>query len=299
MHDANEELVGHNKPLQLKFSVVIEFPLMHYKMHPMDKEWLPEAGIEMWKKNQDGSPKLPTGEPHVLPRMSHIKDVELVIEGLKKYKAFWIKSKDTCRHESTFFNNIGPIIEYWDTIIKRLREPSTPEMRLQKEFWPLTKWKDSLIKENQTFQNDRVDHLEPHYCGPRNARTRPEFRPHMDIEEGMFLLIRPYDENQCPVWLGSAASSINTHEGHVNYMHVLVDWWEPISRKRQSIESQYRDCWEKKWRRNHNDPSRWESVFTVLWSWRASKDPSAINHLKIPQIAINAAKENLQKKKLR
>lgn len=292
------ELVGHSKPLQFRFSNVGNYPMMHYKMHPRDQDWKPENGIEMWERGDDGTPKLPIGEPKVVPIMTHIKDVDLVVQGLKRFRDYWTRGKESVKEGSTFYNNIQPVIQYWESVIEKLQTSNRPYEQLKWGFWPTTRLTQSLVNGDNEMQSENIDdNQELHYCGPRAARPREEFKPHMDIEFGMFMLIRPFDESECPIWLGSAASPIVSNVNDEHNMQVLVDWWQPVSRKRRpTLKEQYKDCWTKSWKRNLDDPSRWESVYSVLWSWKTNKSAVDMATLKIPQIAINAARQNLQLK---
>ena len=59
--DGKERLIGHSKPLQFRFYMQDSVPLMQYKMHPKATEWIPEEGIQIWKHDDNGKPKLPMG----------------------------------------------------------------------------------------------------------------------------------------------------------------------------------------------------------------------------------------------
>ena len=52
-----------------------ELPVMQYKIHPKSPDWmLRESGIELWKKNDQGKPKLPPSCPNVVPIAEHVRD---------------------------------------------------------------------------------------------------------------------------------------------------------------------------------------------------------------------------------
>ncbi len=45
------------------------WPMMQYKVSPIDSVWNPTKGlpVQLWKANVDGSPKLPTKVPKLVP----------------------------------------------------------------------------------------------------------------------------------------------------------------------------------------------------------------------------------------
>ena len=108
--NGQDTLVGNSKPLQFCFFMQGELPVMQYKAHPKSPDWMPrEGGIELWKKDAAGRPKLPTGCLNVVP----IADsVTMVIQGIRRYLDFWQKwpTKKGKEHDSTKY--IEPMILY-------------------------------------------------------------------------------------------------------------------------------------------------------------------------------------------
>ena len=111
--DGQDSLVGHSKPLQFRFYMQGELPVMQYKIHPKSPDWMPrESGIELSKRDDQGKPKLPPSCPNVVPIAKYVRDSPLVIQGIKAYLEFWkkcfaMKGKD---HDATKY--MEPIIFY-------------------------------------------------------------------------------------------------------------------------------------------------------------------------------------------
>ena len=61
-----DAVAGHTNTQQFKFyRNCNRWPLMQYKLLCTDNEWLPKegGGIRLWKETEDGSPKVPSGDP--------------------------------------------------------------------------------------------------------------------------------------------------------------------------------------------------------------------------------------------
>ena len=137
--DGQDTLVGHSKPLQFHFFMQGELPVMQYKVHPKSPEWMPrEGGIELWKKDAAGRPKLPTGCSNVVPIADFVRDSPMVIQGIKGYLDFWQKwsTKKEKEHDST--KCIEPVILYWQNMIDELQKPTNKYTGKYVGFWPKT-----------------------------------------------------------------------------------------------------------------------------------------------------------------
>ena len=121
LHDGADSLVGHSKPLQFRFYMSSDgIPLMQYKIHPKNVDWLPENGIELWKRNEHGIPKLPKGVPEVLQPFEYVKDCDKLIEGLQKYVNWWKEHLQDKGEDSDYAIWIKPVITYWERLIVAL-----------------------------------------------------------------------------------------------------------------------------------------------------------------------------------
>ena len=102
-----------------------ELPVMQYKIHPKSPDWMPrESGIELWKRDDQGKPKLPPSCPNVVPIAEYVRDSPLVIQGIKAYLEFWkkcsaMKGKD---HDAT--KDMEPINIFWQNMISELEKPT-------------------------------------------------------------------------------------------------------------------------------------------------------------------------------
>ena len=61
--------------------------VMKFKVHVAIHNW--SGIIHLWKTNNKGKPRLPKGDPPLLPMTKHIKMHAKVISGLKGYIKFW------------------------------------------------------------------------------------------------------------------------------------------------------------------------------------------------------------------
>lgn len=115
----------------------------------------------------------------------------------------------------------------------------------------------------------------------------------VDVKKGDFVLVRPSDPVY-PIWLGVAKSEIDMDKRSHNFKKISIQYWAPIcGRQNASDQEVYVNCWEKYWMCNKNDPERWESIDSIVFSWmtKSSKNPRKI---KIPPKVAIKAKESLQ-----
>jgi hypothetical protein len=84
--DKAEALCGHKNPLQFRFLMIDDFPVMQYRMNPSCDDWKPTLGIKMWKSdNLTSNPLLPQGEPKPVPIYSFLQDNDMVSKGIQDY----------------------------------------------------------------------------------------------------------------------------------------------------------------------------------------------------------------------
>ena len=298
LHDGADSLVGHSKPLQFRFYMSDGIPLMQYKIHPKNVDWLPESGIELWKRDELNHPKLPEGVPEVLPPFEYVKDCEKLVEGLKRYVNWWKEHLQDKGEDSDYAVWIKPVIKYWENLITTLQTPSASEhSALFHDFWPRSVCEHVLVPNNvdEVDPNDELDENEGQYCGP--MRNKPanfkEFNATLDVEKGDFVLVQPCDVTY-PIWLGQTTSDIDQNRESPQYNRVKIQYWAPISKKRNvSDEEVYRDCWTKYWRENKNDPQRWEDTSCIIWAWKP-KGGRQPDKIKIPKSVMAKAKASLQ-----
>ena len=81
-------------------------------MNPTMKTWKPQEGIQLWKKDPNGHPMLPKGDPLALPLLERLKDQNTIMDSLKKYIAFWKRSIESKNVNPSSKSFISPIITY-------------------------------------------------------------------------------------------------------------------------------------------------------------------------------------------
>ena len=110
-------------------------PLMQYKVHPKSVDWLPEKGIELWKRNDQGESQLPQGVPRVLPPFEYVKENEKVVEGLKKHVNWWKQHMQEKGDQSEYAKWINPVLSYWENLMPEIQTPSAREDIGFHNFW--------------------------------------------------------------------------------------------------------------------------------------------------------------------
>ena len=109
--DGQETLIGHSKPLQFRFFMQDDTPVMQYKAHRGVLNW--SGSIHIWKKDVEGKPMLPQGNPPLVPMANFVKAHEEVILGLKNYIRFW----ENLGNGSSVPRYYRPVIDYWSNVI--------------------------------------------------------------------------------------------------------------------------------------------------------------------------------------
>jgi hypothetical protein len=133
--------------------------------------------------------------------------------------------------------------------------------------------------------------VQDHYCGPRNGRSRTSFEPLHHVQKGMFLLIRPDDEDTYPIWMGEALEEIDMNPNNDNYKKVHVNWWVPVGRGNLDEKLLYENCWERNWKPNPSDPPRWEEIDTIVHGWKPKKDARTLKSTKIPTWVLDIVRD--------
>jgi hypothetical protein len=103
---------------------------MQYKVSPTDNVWSPtnEPPIKLWKSNLDGSLKLLTRVPSLVPYcpiwgndvLRFVEKEKFISDGLSKYVEFW---KQRIDQNTTYVMKIALYIECWEDILLHLSKP--------------------------------------------------------------------------------------------------------------------------------------------------------------------------------
>ena len=215
-HDA---LAGHTYAQQFKFYRNGNgWPLMQYKLLCTDNEWLPKkgGGIRLWKETEDGSPKVPCGDPMAL-KPQKMRGHDEVYKGLRGFLNLWsAMANDDFSGE--FRRKNEPLSEYWRGVKAALDLPLPLVESLRGGFWPTSRFTPS---EADQFHEDGTLREEfsrdvPH-VGCRGDRLAESFRVARDVYAGYFLAIRPAGEGtNHPFWIARALTDPNSDINHSN-----------------------------------------------------------------------------------
>ena len=95
-----------------------------------------------------------------------------------------------------------------------------------------------------------------------------------------------------PIWLGVTTADVDHDNNSINYLQVQIQYWAPISKKKNATDVEvYKDCWNKYWQENKNDPQRWEDTSCIIWAWKP-KGGQLPERTKIPKAIMLKAKQN-------
>ena len=116
---------------------------MQYKLLCIDNEWLPKegGGICLWKETEDGSPKVPCGDPMAL-KPQKMRGHDEVYKGLGGFSNLWsAMANDDFSGE--FRRKNEPLSEYWRGVKIALDLPLPSVESLRGGFWPTSRFTPS------------------------------------------------------------------------------------------------------------------------------------------------------------
>ncbi len=103
---------------------------MQYKVFPIDSIWSPKDGptIRLWKFNDQGHPKLPSGIPKLIPfcpiwgndDSKLVEKEQFINSGISKYLKFW---KLNILKDEMYARVMKPYVKQWEGILKYLSKP--------------------------------------------------------------------------------------------------------------------------------------------------------------------------------
>ena len=151
MCTGRDALAGHTNAQQFKFYRNGNgWSLMQYKLLCTDNQWLPKegGGIRLWKESEDGSPKVPHGDPKAL-KAQKMRGHDEVCKGLGGFLNLW-SAMATDDFSGEFRRKNEPVSQYWRGVKAALDLPLPIEEYLKDGFWPRSRF----IPETQEFQED-------------------------------------------------------------------------------------------------------------------------------------------------
>ena len=147
-----DALAGHTNAQQFKFYRNGNgWPLMQYKLLCTDNEWLPKegGGIWFWKETEDGSPKVPSGDPMPL-RPQKMRGHDEVCKGVGGFLNLW-SSMANDDFSGEFRRTNESMNQYWRDMKATLDLPLPVEESLRDGFWPRSRFIPSAVDQ---FQED-------------------------------------------------------------------------------------------------------------------------------------------------
>lgn len=293
-----KRLVGHAKGRQFKFFVDDNgWPIMQYKLNCTVKNWLPEAGIKLWKPDADGRPMLPEGQPPaVMPQV--MKGEADILRGLDGYIRHWesLLEEDAGAHYRT---QVVRCIQYWTRVRNSMmrREYLTESSELKGGFWPQTRQPGDIMT-NIMYDGgtrEEMDEDEP-YIGSMEGRPPPSYNVAVDAQKGFLLFVRPASEAREPVWLGMAEDNPQFDPTREHFREVPVKWYIPcattgdVEQRYQGWDTHKRFMWKP-------DPTctvaDYTSTDSILASWKPRSTKKDIQVA--PCVQVKFAVDNLRR----
>ncbi len=294
--EGDEALEGHTKAQQFKFFVDSNgCPMMKYRIHCNDEDWLPKegGGIKLWKEDCEGRSLWPRGEPGPLQQQP-MRSLDEILKGITGFINYWdtLSAADTTGEYRRRYEHLS---YYWRGVKNALSLPSESFDVLRDGFWPhtrITRTEEDQYTEvgamREEFDDDEV------YIGQRRDRPPPSFRVLRDLFDGYFVAIRPADGDRRPVWIARAKSDPNTNPDKPNF--VLIQYFRPTSRS-QDVQDSYLG-WDSanglRWKIDDCQEEVWEDTSSIMTAWksRVKKDTTECT-LKIPLDQIKVIHDSI------
>jgi hypothetical protein len=271
---SDDTLIGHTKGRQFLFHRGENGnPLMQYKLRCIDENWLPEDGIQLWQVDTFGKVRIPNGIP--LAVMPHpMKGHDDILKGINGFISHWTKEGQAdvtglYKYRYTY------CVEYWSRIRDALRELEMEACDiLFMGFWPQTRQSFEVPRANikdHDMQEEFVGN--EYYISPRSCRPRRAYEVAQDCHAGQFVLVRPAQDNDTPIWLALALCKPVMIVGHLNYQKIQVQWYKPCIRR--GFESNPYENWDVaehfKWELDPHYSIQWTSTQSILTSWKSRR----------------------------
>ena len=268
---SDDDLIGHSKGRQFRFyRDATGWPLMQFKLRCTDPQWRPEQGIKLWKEDEAGKPKLPSGTPRaLLPRP--MKGQAEIVKGIKGFIQHW-KVVGEADATGEFSRHNSSLVQYWSGVKEALEQSEMEAVDvLCMGFWPQTRQSfdvQTLYDVDGALRDEFAE--DEHYIGPRSLRPRQSFRVGRDCHAGYFMLVRPATDSNAPIWLGEARSDPILTYGDINQKKIKVQWYKPCVRRRK--ERTPYENWDTlpnfKWEEDVEYEEQMTSTTSVLTSWK-------------------------------
>ena len=136
-----KQLVDHSSGRQYKLFVDDnEWPIMQYKRAYTDTQWLPKAGLKLWKEDAEHKSMLPQGDPLCM-KPHKIKNRVEIARGLDRYIEHWTdisNEDDTAAYKA----HMSHLVTYWmevrNAMCNTVEEDVVDSEELRHGFWPCT-----------------------------------------------------------------------------------------------------------------------------------------------------------------
>ena len=182
---------------------------------------MPEDGIKLWKEDDFGKPILPNGEPKPV-RLSPMKGEEDIKKGLTGFIDNW---RDVSNADKTgrCCQKYAELITYWEGVRDSLSREEVQYNSLVRGFWPRTRQAFDQVASHEASDQD-VDGAEDEdfFIGQRYLCPERAFQISRDCRQGYFVLVKPAEGSEEPVWMGLAESDPNLDVGTENFKHILL-----------------------------------------------------------------------------
>ena len=294
-----DALAGYTNAQQFKFYRNGNgWPLMQYKLLCTDNEWLPKegGGIWLWKKTEDGSPKVPRGDPMAL-KPQKMRGHDEVYKGLGGFLNLWsAMANDDFSGE--FRRKHEPLSQYWRDVKAALDLPLPLEESVRSGFWPTSRFTPSQVdrfQEDGTLREEYARDV-PH-VGRRGDGPTESFQVARDVYAGYFLAIRPADEGtNHPFWIARALTDPNSDVSHPNC--IRMQYWTPTSF--HYIDADTYEGWDSTsgniWHEDGSFDPVWAHTDCIMDAWQSRIREGTTNpQMQIPMLQIANIKATVER----
>ena len=140
-------------------------------------------------------------------------------------------------------------------------------------FWPCTRqaFDQDAFNEANDHEDDGAEDQD-FFIGQRYLCPERAFRISRDCRQGYFVLVKPVEGSQEPVWMGLAESDPNLDVGTENFKHILLRWYMPAQRRGFNAGSY--EGWDTnprmKWEADVTtyEEAEWVKTEAVITAWK-------------------------------
>lgn len=195
--------------------------MMQYKLHCMDKDWLPRenGGIQLWNETLDDRLKMPLREPNSIC-LQRLWNFDEVTKGLFEFVSLWdsMPNKDLF---GEFRKKNEHIMYYWRTMKVALDIPLLASPSLHERFWPESTYALSMIdqyKNNDTLREEYAK--DAPFIGQQRHHPPPSLYVSINVDIRFVFAVRLVEGDLCSFWIALALTKPHLDLKHFHQIQI-------------------------------------------------------------------------------